>query len=194
MKRGICVLVCMAIFYYRCDVGEYEQEVVSEDLLERETDTIERPGPEAERSINWQEEGAFDDYEITSNVPPSAIDHFEKGHPDVKVGDVEWYIDKKNYYNAYYHSDGERYVAEYDQEGNWQETRKEINWEDAPPSIRSAYNSAREKGNGWRVNEIYEVERLGSDEKFYSVKQQKEVYMNERGEVIEQEAERLNNN
>ena len=158
--NSLYLLSFVLVIFCTCDTRtEYEGDIADEEVAGQEWDTIEQP--------------------VSRNVPPTVIDAFEGSNPN--VGNVEWYIDENNNYSVFYESRGERYASRYDQEGAWQETRKEIDWEDAPPSIRSAYSSGN--NNGWMVYRIYEVEVPDRNEKVYSVRLKKEVYFDESGKV-----------
>ncbi|BCX48092.1 lipoprotein [Haloferula helveola] len=81
------------------------------------------------------------------------------------IESVDWEVDSNGYWEAQFENDGESYRADFDTDGNWIETERNLDFEDLPDPVKTAIRA--EHGD----REIAEIEEVDSAEKgrFYDV-------------------------
>ena len=128
--------------------------------------------------------------ENTDGIPQSAVDFIKSEFP--KAEDLEW-EKEGNGYEAEFKISGVEYSVEFDQEGNWLATEKEINADDVPESVM---NVVEDKYPDHKVEEVeyiitaeknnlYEFELESGDKEL-------EVLIKDDGTIISQEEEKDN--
>ncbi len=119
------------------------------------------------------------------NKMQAAKDAFSEKYPE--ASSVSWDTDENGYYEASFEQDGDKYRADYTDEGQWVETERSIKFKDLPQAVQKAVEAEYNK------DEITEVEQVENAERgqFYDVEfKQKgknhDVEFREDGQIIKQ--------
>ncbi|SDR79442.1 PepSY-like domain-containing protein [Gramella sp. MAR_2010_147] len=102
--------------------------------------------------------------EDTENSAPEAVQmSFQKKYPG--ENDPDWKLDDHGYWESQFKQDGEKYRADFNEDGSWIETENDIKEKNLPEAIK------KEIKNNYSEYEITEVEHVVSAKygEFYDV-------------------------
>ncbi|ASU34891.1 PepSY-like domain-containing protein [Mucilaginibacter xinganensis] len=86
-------------------------------------------------------------------IPQNVIEAFKTKYPK---GAVKNWKSETNEYTVKFTMDKQKYISSYDQEGNWIQTVRKINWTwDLPKPVQNAVKHS--KYSDWTVDEIKEL-------------------------------------
>lgn len=118
--------------------------------------------------------------------------NFDKKYPDAK--NITWEIDDHGYHEAKFEMDGEKYRADFDGEGNWIETERNIKYKNLPEAVKKTIEEQYDK------DDVEEVELVDHPTKgtFYDVELKQDgkkfdVEVAANGRVIGIEEQRIPN-
>jgi hypothetical protein len=70
--------------------------------------------------------------------------------------DVDWRMDDNGYHEAHFKIDGDKYRADYDDDGNWRETERSMDYDDLPDAVKETIKEQYDK------DDIEEIELVDS--------------------------------
>ncbi|MEM1328481.1 MAG: PepSY-like domain-containing protein [Bacteroidota bacterium] len=99
--------------------------------------------------------------------------------------DVDWRMDDNGYHEAHFKIDGDKYRADFDDDGNWRETERSMDYGDLPDAVKETIKEQYDK------DDIEEIELVDSSSKgtFYDVEfkddgKKWDVEINKEGKII----------
>ena len=198
MNELMIIMIGMAFSFYSCE-RQPVSPAFTDDKYERLKE-YEKFGPQDTPDVgegvdydhydpnledyNTEYNPFEQEYNAQDNVQPSSdiTDRFEKHYPHAK--DVHWRETDAGY-EADFEIEGKKHYAQYNAGGDWVMTRREVDWNDAPVSIRKMHESEMEGENDWTAYKIYEIEKPDQEEKTYMVNLGKEVFFDKEGKMID---------
>lgn len=97
-------------------------------------------------------------------ITPQVRQAFNERYPG--AGDVKWEEDSNGYMEASFDMNGEKYRADFQENGEWVETERSIDFDELPDAVRKTV-----KNEGFDKDDVVEVEWVENNQRgvFYDV-------------------------
>ncbi len=121
------------------------------------------------------------------NIPSEVTTAFKEKYPEATR--VSW-EDRISNFQAKFVMDDVTYEARFDKNGNWQETEKDMKFDDLPDAVKSAFRSSKFRDYTIRTVAYIENNSGGTEYRLYvrdNVLQRKYLYYAEDGTFLKDE-------